>query len=109
MDELRFRSQQSPHRNDTSLLGLVSPPRNGSRLPQAINAQDNRNSGLTRRFTTESGRVPTIGSIGTQRAGQESQEYGPSVCGALPLFAIVLLQLCSCIQGDRKPLRKKFR
>ncbi|TAQ84904.1 hypothetical protein B7494_g6776 [Chlorociboria aeruginascens] len=75
MDELRFRSQQSP-RNDSSLLGLVSPPRNGTRLPQPLQPQDNR-GGLTRRFTTDSGRVPTISSLTNQRSGQE-QEYGPS-------------------------------
>ena len=77
MDELRFRSQQSP-RNDSSLLGLVSPPRNGSRVPQPIQSQDAR-GGLTRRFTTDSARVPTIGSLANQRAGQEVQDYGPSV------------------------------
>lgn len=32
-----------------------------------------------RRFTTDSGRVPTIASITTQRGGQDSQDYGPSV------------------------------
>jgi len=32
-----------------------------------------------RRFTTDSGRVPTIASLSTQRSGQDSQDYGPSV------------------------------
>lgn len=79
MDELRYRSQQSA-RNDSSLLGLVSPPRNGNgtRLPQPLHTQDGR-GGLMRRFTTDSGRVPTIASITTQRGGQDSQDYGPSV------------------------------
>ncbi|KAK0127549.1 hypothetical protein ONS96_007084 [Cadophora gregata f. sp. sojae] len=78
MDELRYRSQQSA-RNDSSLLGLVSPPRNGNgtRLPQPLHTQDGR-GGLMRRFTTDSGRVPTIASITTQRGGQDSQDYGPS-------------------------------
>ncbi|KAH7370544.1 armadillo-type protein, partial [Rhexocercosporidium sp. MPI-PUGE-AT-0058] len=78
MDELRYRSQQ-PTRNDSSLLGLVSPPRNGNgtRLPQPLHTQDGR-GGLMRRFTTDSGRVPTIASITTQRGGQDSQDYGPS-------------------------------
>lgn len=76
MDELRFRTQQSP-RNDSSLLGLVSPPRNGNRGSQPMHSQDGR-GGLMRRFTTDSGRVPTIGSIANQRGSQE-QEYGPSV------------------------------
>ena len=72
MDELRFRSQQSP-RNESSLLGgLVSPPRNGNRMPQQ--------QGLTRRFTTDSGRVPTVTSLANQRSGGGGQEeYGPSV------------------------------
>ncbi|KAF7882633.1 uncharacterized protein EAF02_005996 [Botrytis sinoallii] len=76
MDELRFRSQQAS-RNDASMLGLVSPPRNGNRMPQSLQPQESR-GGLTRRFTTDSGRVPTIASITTQRPAQESQEYGPS-------------------------------
>lgn len=76
MDELRFRSQQSP-RNDASLLGLVSPPRNGNRVPQPLQ-QDGR-GGLMRRFTTDSGRVPTIASLTNQRGAQDSPEYGPSV------------------------------
>ena len=73
MDELRFRSQQSP-RNESSLLGgLVSPPRNGNRVSQQ--------QGLTRRFTTDSGRVPTVASLASQRGGGggQDQEYGPSV------------------------------
>jgi len=89
MDELRFRSQQSP-RNDQSLLGLVSPPRNGTRVPpQPLHSQDGR-GGLMRRFTTDSGRVPTIASITSQRGGQDSQDYGPSV-RFCPLFTIPLL------------------
>ena len=71
MDELRFRSQQSP-RNESSMLGgLVSPPRNGNRMPQQ--------QGLTRRFTTDSGRVPTMGSLTNQRGSGGQEEYGPSV------------------------------
>lgn len=70
MDELRFRSQQSP-------LGVVSPPR-GTRI-QPLNSQENGRGGLTRRFTEGAGRVPTIQSLASQRAGQDSQEYGPSV------------------------------
>ncbi|PQE29769.1 pumilio domain-containing protein [Rutstroemia sp. NJR-2017a WRK4] len=76
MDELRFRNQQSS-RNDASLLGLVSPPRNGNRMPQSLQQQESRGA-LTRRFTTDSGRVPTIASITSQRSAQENQEYGPS-------------------------------
>ncbi|CAD6449773.1 79d3e87a-06a9-425a-8ebf-7e366b9582fa [Sclerotinia trifoliorum] len=76
MDELRFRSQQTS-RNDASMLGLVSPPRNGNRMAQSFQQQESR-GGLTRRFTTDSGRVPTIASITHQRSTQETQEYGPS-------------------------------
>jgi hypothetical protein len=32
-----------------------------------------------RRFTTDSGRVPTMNTLANQRGMQESQEYGPSV------------------------------
>jgi hypothetical protein len=92
MDELRFRSQQSP-RNDSSLLGLVSPPRNGSRMPQPAISHDSRGS-LTRRFTTDSGRVPTIASIAGQR-GQEAQDYGPSVRKLLSIYTQLLLSTYS--------------
>lgn len=52
---------------------LVSPPRNGTgRLPQPI-PQDPRTT-LPRRFTTDSGRVPTLSTISTQRL-PEPQEY----------------------------------
>lgn len=70
--ELRFRSQ-----HDSSLL--VSPPRTNGRFPPPVqNNQDGRGgSVLTRRFTTDSGRVPTIASIANQRAGQQdSQDFG---------------------------------
>jgi len=76
MDELRFRSQQS---HDSTLNGLVSPPR-GTRVaqPQPLHTQDGR-GGLLRRFTTDSGRVPTIGSLQNQRGVPEpAVEYGPS-------------------------------
>jgi hypothetical protein len=70
MDELRFHSS-----------GLVSPPRNnGNRVSQQQPLQDGR-GGLMRRFTTDSGRVPTIGSLANQRGVQEQQDIlvGPSV------------------------------
>ncbi|TVY49376.1 Pumilio domain-containing protein [Lachnellula occidentalis] len=75
MDELRFRSQQSLD----SINGLVSPPRT-SRVPQSqpLHTQDGR-GGLMRRFTTDSSRVPTIGSLLTQRGvPEQAVEYGPS-------------------------------
>jgi hypothetical protein len=82
MDELRFRSQQSPRGNDPAMHSFVSPPRNASRMPapQAnphVGAHDHR-SGLPRRFTTDSGRVPTLSSLGAQRAPEPPQDYNVS-------------------------------
>lgn len=72
MDEYRFRAQQSP-RTEAPMNSLVSPPRNGTgRLPQPA-AQDPRTT-LPRRFTTDSGRVPTLSSIITPRL-PEPQDY----------------------------------
>lgn len=74
MDELRFRSQQTA-RNELPMNPLVSPPRNGTRLPQQVPTRDVR-SNLPRRFTTESGRVPTLSSITSpQRAPDGPQDY----------------------------------
>lgn len=75
MDELRFRSQQSPPRTETTstMNSFVSPPRPaGRQLPQPVSSSshDSR-SGLPRRFTTDSGRVPTLSSIITQQRGPE--------------------------------------
>ena len=73
MDELRYRSQQSP-RNEPPLNSLVSPPRNGARIPQAVPTHDPRAT-LPRRFTTDSGRVPTMSNITTQRSQEAAQDY----------------------------------
>ncbi|OBT71730.1 hypothetical protein VF21_09366 [Pseudogymnoascus sp. 05NY08] len=89
MDELRFRQSVRGSisggvtGSEQPLLGLVSPPRNGgSRLPPPLSAsasaQDGRGFTLTRRFTTDSGRVPTLHSITGQRGVQDGQEYVPS-------------------------------
>jgi hypothetical protein len=92
MDELRFRSQQLP-RNEASLLGMVSPPRNGTRVTQPLQTQDGR-GGLMRRFTTDSGRVPTIASISSQRGvQQDSQDYGPSVCYYYPVRSTIVIMV----------------
>lgn len=82
MDDYRFRAQQSPM-NEVTMNSLVSPPRNGSgggggnaaKLPQPMPAssQDPRTT-LPRRFTTDSGRVPTLSTITTQRL-PEPQDY----------------------------------
>ncbi|KAH8899635.1 ARM repeat-containing protein [Thozetella sp. PMI_491] len=62
MDDF-FRSQQSPRGDSQMSSAFVSPPRNGPLLP--------------RRFTTDSGRVPTLSSITTppQRGGAEPQDF----------------------------------
>ncbi|KFA74670.1 hypothetical protein S40288_03234 [Stachybotrys chartarum IBT 40288] len=72
MDDLRFRSQQSP-RHETNINSFVSPPRNGSRLMQQVSSHDPR-SNLPRRFTTDSGRVPTLASMGNPLRGPEPQQ-----------------------------------
>ncbi|KAK3315010.1 hypothetical protein B0H66DRAFT_535903 [Apodospora peruviana] len=60
MDDF-FRSQQSPRGESQMSSAFVSPPRNGPMLP--------------RRFTTDSGRVPTLSSITTAQRGPESQDF----------------------------------
>lgn len=69
---MRFRSQQSPRSDATTMNSLVSPPRN--RLSQTFQqpAPDPR-SNLSRRFTTDSGRVPTLSSNMAPRGPE--QEY----------------------------------
>ncbi|KAM5355605.1 hypothetical protein ACJ41O_002251 [Fusarium nematophilum] len=83
MDDLRFRSQHSPRSNDPPMNSLVSPPRNASRMPgpqvtSHVAAHDHR-SNLPRRFTTDSGRVPTLSSLGAlaspQRGPDPAQDY----------------------------------
>ncbi|KAI1329305.1 ARM repeat-containing protein [Xylariaceae sp. FL0255] len=76
MDDYRFRSQQSP-RNEAPMNSLVSPPRNGRPMAQPV-SQDPRTT-LPRRFTTDSGRVPTLSSISTTMSTSsrlpEAQDY----------------------------------
>ncbi|KAG6002812.1 hypothetical protein E4U43_001046 [Claviceps pusilla] len=62
MDELRFRVQQSPG-NETSMASFVSPTRNNDRHAQQ-HCNDFRST-MPRRFTTDSGRVPTLSSMNT--------------------------------------------
>ncbi|KAL2759849.1 hypothetical protein ACRALDRAFT_2038617 [Sodiomyces alcalophilus JCM 7366] len=67
MDEMHFLSQHSPRTESSpSMNNLVSPPRNGSRLPPP---NSDLRSSLPRRFTTDSGRVPTLSSIISARGG----------------------------------------
>ncbi|KAK4038126.1 armadillo-type protein [Parachaetomium inaequale] len=61
MDDF-FRTQQSPRGDSQGSGAFVSPPRNGPLLP--------------RRFTTDSGRVPTLSSITTiPRVAPEPQDF----------------------------------
>lgn len=60
---------------------LVSPPRNGSRLPGPQVAYDHR-SNLPRRFTTDSGRIPTLNSMASlaspPQGPEQPQDYNVS-------------------------------
>lgn len=76
-NEMRFRAQQSPRSDATTMNSLVSPPRN--RLSQTMSSQDPRST-LSRRFTTDSGRVPTLSSSAAPR-GQDPSEYQVSCRG----------------------------
>lgn len=87
MDDFRFMNGQHSSRLD-AMMGLVSPARNavnGNRLPLPASLANDGRSALTRRFTTDSGRVPTLNSLAAQRAPAtavptvESQDFGPSV------------------------------
>lgn len=81
-NDTRFRAQHSPRSDATTMNAFASPPRN--RLSQTFQhqqqqpqqqqpAQDPR-SNLSRRFTTDSGRVPTLSTnIGGPRGPEEYQ------------------------------------
>jgi hypothetical protein len=49
----------------------------GSQVNPHAGAHDHR-SGLPRRFTTDSGRVPTLNSLGAQRGQEAPQDYNVS-------------------------------
>ncbi|KAM0538054.1 hypothetical protein ACHAP9_001521 [Verticillium nonalfalfae] len=99
MDDLRFRSQQSP-RNEATMNNLVSPPRNGNtRMPNPVQTHDLRTT-LPRRFTTDSGRVPTLSSITSLRspmAGPDPSQYENS-------YSNSQVQLPD---GDEQPANRK--
>ncbi|KAM7208626.1 Pumilio y domain family member 4 [Naviculisporaceae sp. PSN 640] len=75
MDDF-FRSQQSPRGESQMSSAFISPPRNGPMLP--------------RRFTTDSGRVPTLSSITSIARGAEAQEF--SVTATTTLHKVQLLE-----------------
>lgn len=97
MDDLRFRAQQSS-RNDASMASFASPPRNGPRLPQPSDPR----SSLPRRFTTDSGRVPTLSNITTQQRGPEPQELSATT-------ALHKVQLLEKMRLEYENLREKKR
>ncbi|KAH0523408.1 hypothetical protein TsFJ059_008417 [Trichoderma semiorbis] len=78
MEDLRFRPQQPP-RNEQSINPLVSPPRGAARIPQQQPANHDLRSALPRRFTTDSGRVPTMSSMNSlaspPRVPDTAQDY----------------------------------
>lgn len=78
-NDARFRVQHSPRSDATTMNAFVSPPRNRlsqtfqhqqQQQPQQQPAQDPRTN-LSRRFTTDSGRVPTLS---TNMAGPRGPE-----------------------------------
>jgi len=79
MDDYRFRAQQAP-RAEAPMNSLVSPPRNGVPRPLQASSQEIRTTlpatlpNFPRRFTADSGRVPTMSTIGSQRL-PDTQEY----------------------------------
>ncbi|OAA76685.1 Armadillo-like helical [Akanthomyces lecanii RCEF 1005] len=82
MDDLRFRQQQQQQqqqssRNDLPISSLVSPPRNGnSRMAMQQPPPHDHRANLPRRFTTDSGRVPTLSSMTSPTNGPElSHDY----------------------------------
>ncbi|KAJ2891763.1 hypothetical protein MKZ38_010730 [Zalerion maritima] len=100
MDEFRFRSQQSP-RNESPMNTIVSPQRNGPRLPQPGSSQDARNS-LPRRFTTDSGRVPTLSQITpTSVAASAAPQRTPAMSQNQDLQQVQAIQQVQLLEKKR--------
>lgn len=87
MEDSRFRPQQAP-RNEPPVNPLVSPSRSAARIPQQQQQQlqqpssHDLRSSLPRRFTTDSGLVPTLASMSSltspPRRTDMSQDYNGS-------------------------------
>ncbi|KAK4186072.1 armadillo-type protein [Podospora australis] len=93
-----FRSQQAP-RGDPQVnvtLGLVSPPRNGN------------GPLLPRRFTTDSGRVPTLSTISTTNTTTTSQR-APEPQDFASTTALHKVQLLEKKRQDYERLREHRR
>ncbi|PMB67008.1 hypothetical protein BM221_006668 [Beauveria bassiana] len=82
MDDSRYRSQQQHQssRNDLPISSLVSPPRNGtSRIVMQQSSPHDHRANLPRRFTTDSGRVPTLsGMTSPTKFPELSHDYSSS-------------------------------
>ncbi|KAM3482290.1 hypothetical protein MY8738_004016 [Beauveria namnaoensis] len=82
MDDSRYRSQQQHQssRNDLPISSLVSPPRNGtSRIVMQQPSPHDHRANLPRRFTTDSGRVPTLsGMTSPTKFPELSHDYSSS-------------------------------
>lgn len=94
MEDSRFRPQQQAPRNEPPVNPLVSPSRGAARIPQQQqrpqqqqqqlqqpSSHDLRSS-LPRRFTTDSGRIPTLSTMSSltspPRRTDISQDYNGS-------------------------------
>lgn len=81
MEDLRFRNGQS-QRNEFPMSGLYPMAKNGgtNQLPLPLSMLNDSRGNLTRRFTTDSARIPTLGSLAVQKRSADSQDYTqPSV------------------------------
>lgn len=89
MDDF-FRTQQSPRGEPQVSAAFVSPPRNGPLLP--------------RRFTTDSGRVPTLSSITTIPRAAEPQDFASTTA----LHKVQLLEKKRMDYERLKEHRRRF-
>ncbi|PHH66643.1 hypothetical protein CDD81_6480 [Ophiocordyceps australis] len=106
MDELRFRAQQSP-RNEAHLASFVSSSRNPSRLSQPSASHDPR-SNMPRRFTTDSGRVPTLTSIAPAMTSTSTQR-GPALDASQDYNTLHKVQLIEQKKMEYERIREQRR
>lgn len=106
-NEMRFRTQQSPRSDATTMNSLVSPR---NRLSQTMSSQDPRST-LSRRFTTDSGRVPTLSTPIAQR-GPDVQDYQVSYVAVTVAVAVTVPSLVypvrrACLVFRRTSMRAR--